>query len=165
MGTLYELTAQYNDILQAIMDAEDGEDIAALTAQLAEIDEDYNTKAENYARLMIELNARHDAAKNEADRLTKRAKRLEATVEALKARMLISMKTRGVKAIDTGIGRWSTRQNAPSVEIIDAAKIPAEYLIEQAPKISKTAILAAYKADGEIVPGCEIVRKESISFK
>lgn len=165
METLYELTQQYTELLRAILDAEEGDDTAALTARLDEIGEGYSVKAENYARLMIELDVRREATKAEADRLTKRAKRFETIIEAMKARMLNSMQALGAKAVDTTIGCWSIRKNPPSVEIIDAARIPKEYLIEQAPKISKTAILAAFKADGEIVPGCDIVRKDSISFK
>lgn len=165
MGTLYDLTDEYNRVMDAILDAGEGEDISSLLDQLNELEGDWNKKAENYAKMMREMDALGEAAGNEAARLKKRKERCEATVEALKMRMKYAMDARGIRKADTDIGSWHIRKNAPSVEIIDAAKIPAAYLVAQEPKVSKAAILAAYKQDGEIVPGTEIVQRESVSFK
>jgi hypothetical protein len=165
MGTLYDLTQECNRILDAIMEAGEGDDIALLLDKMWESEEDWKTKVESYARMVLELGARAEAAEKEAERLTKRKRRCEATIDALKGRMLYAMQSRGLKKADTDIGCWHIRKNAPSVEIIDAAKIPAAYLVAQEPKVSKAAILAAYKQDGEIVPGTEIVQRESVSFK
>lgn len=165
MGTLYDLTDQCNRILSAILEADEGEDISLLLDRMGEAEDDWRVKVENYARMLLEVSARGEAAAKEAKRLTERKNRCEATAEALKARMMVAMQSRGLKKADTDIGSWHIRKNAPSVEIIDAAKIPAAYLVAQEPKVSKTAILAAYKRDGEIVPGTEIVQRESVSFK
>lgn len=165
MGTLYNLTMEIESIMQDIMDAESGEEIAALTARLEEIEGDWMQKAGSYARVLKEFEAREEALDREAKRLTQRKKNCEAAQARLKMMMMGGMKALGLKAVDTDIGRWTIRQNAPSVEIIDAAKIPPEYLIQPAPTVSKTAILATYKADGEIVAGCNIVRKESLQFR
>lgn len=165
MSTLYELTGAYNDILQAIMEAESGEEIAALTAQLEAIEGDWIHKAGSYARVLQELRTSEEALAKEVERLLIRKHNCAMAQEKLKSMMMMSMKTMNVKTVETDIGRWSIRKNAPSVEIIDASKIPKEYLIQQAPTISKTAILAVYKADGEIVPGCDIKQKESLQFR
>lgn len=165
MGTLYELTRAYDDVLEAVMGAEAGEDIAGLMAQLDAIDEAWDAKAENYARFLRETEARAEMAKAEADRLTARKKRLEALAESLKARMKAAMKARGLGAAETSIGTWKIGKGRESVEILDASKVPDEYLVYSAPSVSKTAIMAAYKATGEIIPGTEIVRNESFGLK
>lgn len=165
MGSLYDLTAAYNDILEAVMSAEAGEDIAGLMARLDEIDEAWDKKADNYARLMREAEARADVAKAEAERLTARRKRAEALAESLKTRMKFAMKARGLGLTETSIGTWKFGKGRESVEIRDASKVPDEYLVHPAPTVSKTAIMAAYKATGEIIPGTEIVRNESFGLK
>lgn len=165
MGSLYDLTREYDAVLDAIMSADAGDDVAGLLSQLDEIDEAWDAKAEGYARFLREVEARAEMAKAEAARLTERKRRLEATAEGLKIRMKTAMKARGLAIAETPIGTWKIGKGRESVEIIDASKIPAEYLIHQAPTVSKTAIMAAYKADGEIVPGTEIVRNESFGLK
>ena len=158
MGTLYDLTAEYNAVLEAVIGAEDGDEIAALMARLDEITEAWDIKADNYARMMREVEARAQAAKAEAERLTDRRRRLDALAESLKQRMFVAMKTRGLPSCETSIGTWK-------IEVIDAAKVPDEYLIHPAPTVSKVAIMAAYKATGEIIPGTEIRRNESFGLK
>ena len=66
MGTLYNLTMEIESIMQDIMDAESGEEIAALTARLEEIEGDWTQKAGSYARVLKELEAREDALDREA---------------------------------------------------------------------------------------------------
>lgn len=165
MGTLYELTAAYNDILEAVMSADGGDELAGLMEQLEEVDEEWGVKADNYAKFLREVEARAEMAKVEADRLTNRKKRLETLAESLKTRMKAAMKARGIENAETSIGTWKIGKGRESVEILDASKVPAEFLIAQAPTISKTAIMAAYKATGEIIPGTEIRRNESFGLK
>lgn len=165
MGTLYELTTAYNAVLDAVMSAEAGDDLAGLMARLDEIDEEWDVKAENYARFLRETEVRAEAAKVEADRLTARRKRLEALEEGLLARMKFAMKARGLGIVETSIGTWKIGKGRESVKVLDASKVPEEYLVHPAPTVSKTAIMAAYKATGEIIPGTEIERNESFGLK
>lgn len=162
---MYELTTAYNEVLDAVMGAEAGDDLVGLMAQLDDIDEAWEMKAENYAKFLRETQARAEAAKAEADRLTARRKRLEALEESLLARMKFAMKARGLGIAETSIGTWKIGKGRESVEVLDAAKVPDEYLVYAAPTVSKTAIMAAYKATGEIVPGTEIKRNESFGLK
>lgn len=164
-GTLYDLTVAYNNLLEAVIGAEDGDEIAALMARLDEITEAWDVKADNYARMMREVETRAQAAKAEAERLTDRRRRLDALAESLKQRMFLAMKTRGLNSCETSIGTWKIGKGRESVEVIDAAKVPDEYLIHPAPTVSKVAIMAAYKATGEIIPGTEIRRNESFGLK
>ena len=51
-----------------------------------------------------------------------------------------------------------------SVDVVDIAKIPEQYLKYAEPTADKMAIKAAIKA-GEVVPGAEIVEDKSMSIK
>ena len=164
-NTLYELTAAYADLIEAVQETENGEEIADLLAQLDDVDKDWHAKAESYAKLLRETEARADAAKNEADRLTARRKKLNTLAEGLKARMKASMQLMGLTKAETAIGTWKIGKGRESVQVIDAIRIPMEYLMVQAPTVNKTAIMANYKATGEIVPGVEIVRNETFDLK
>ena len=165
MATLYELTDAYNELLEAVMGAETGDEISGLIAQLDEIDEAWDVKAENYARVMKEAEARAAAAEAEAKRLTERRRRYEATVEGLKARMKMAMKLRGVGAVETPIGTWKIGKGRESVQIIDAAKVPEQFLVYADPTVSKAAVMDWYKETGEVVPGTDIVRNPTFGLK
>ena len=165
MASLYKLTDAYNEVLDAVMGAEAGDDIPGLMAQLDEISEAWDTKADNYAKLLRETESLAEMAKAEADRLTARRKRLEALGESLTARMKDAMKQRGLGAVEPSIGTWKIGKGRESVQVSDPAKVPDEYLIHPAPTVSKSAIMAAYKATGEIIPGTEIVRNERFGMK
>ena len=164
MASLYAINDIYLRLLEEIELADDAQR-AVIYKQLQDADQDFNEKAENYAKLMLNLTASADSKREESRRLLTSARADEMTVDWLKNQMLEAMKLRGVKRVDTKIGHWSSRSNGPAVQILDETKIPEEYRIKQPDKINKAAIIDAYKTGGEIVPGTEVTRGESITFK
>ncbi len=50
------------------------------------------------------------------------------------------------------------------VEIVDQAAIPQRYLNRGEVKVLKSAILASLK-EGELVPGCELVKSTSLRIR
>lgn len=165
MGTLYEITANLQDALAEMEIAESGEEIAAILAELDDIETDWTMKAADYARALRNIEADADALDAEIKRLTARKKRAETIAEAMKYRMKASMKALGLEKAETPIGTWKIGKGRESVEILDPSKVPEAYLIHPAPTVSKTAVMAAYKDTGEIVPGCDIVRHETFGLK
>ena len=55
-------------------------------------------------------------------------------------------------------------RKSQAVEIMDAGKIPAPYLIVQDPKVDKAGIKTALKA-GEEVPGAKLVERNNLSIR
>lgn len=165
MGTLYQLTANLQEALANMEIAESGEEIAAILSELDGLETDWTVKAADYARALRNVEADAEALDAEIKRLTARKKRTEAIAEAMKYRMKTSMKALGLEKAETPIGTWKIGKGREAVEILDPGKVPEQYLIHPAPTVSKTAVMAAYKDTGEIVPGCDIVRHETFGLR
>lgn len=161
--SLYELTAEFSD-LAYLLEQEDADE-AEITAKLEEVEKDIDTKADGYARIVRNWAAEAEGLASEIDRLTKRRKAVESAAERLKRYLQNAMLMTGKTAIATSIGKWSIRNNPPSAVITDFAKIPERYLIPQEPKVNNRQIIADFKENGEIIPGVEVVRKQSLSFR
>ena len=86
-----------------------------------------------------------------------RAIPLEEAVEA-------AMKACGEAKVKTTIGTWAFQKNPPAVNVVDATKIPAEYMKQLDPVIDRAAILEKLKAK-EAVPGAELTQGESLRFR
>lgn len=163
--TLYELTGIYGMLTAALETAETDEERDELLAQMEMTGVDLAEKCENYAKAMLNLSAEAEALKAESKRLADIAARKLKAVEKLKMGVQNAMQIAQTAKVETGIGTWSVRKNPPKCVILDAEKIPVEYLIPQPPKVDAKAIIAAYKDTGELIDGTEIVRGESVSFR
>lgn len=163
--TLYDLTAEYMDIMDSLEASTDEEFSERLEARLEELNGEISDKGEGYAKLIRNIEAEANALKDEIDRLSALKKRREATVERLKSNLLACMEAADADRIETSIGRWTRRQNPPSVEIINENLVPNEYKVPQPPKIDRRAILTAYKTNGEIIDGTKVERKWSVQFR
>jgi translation initiation factor 2 alpha subunit (eIF-2alpha) len=82
-------------------------------------------------------------------RLTRYCNRAEGIRAALQA----AMETAELTSLKTPAATLSVRASPPRVEIIDAASIPALFMVQPPPSPDKKAISAALKAK-EAVPGC-----------
>ena len=165
MATLYELTNKWAALVDAYDMAEDAEEQDAALAALAEAEGDIVDKAEAYARIMRNYQAAADGYKAEAQRLAKKQKAAEAAVDRLKAALLETMQTTGATEIATGIGKWKVQLNPWSCEVLDDAKVPEKYRIPQPDKIDKRAMIADFKATGEIMDGVEFRQVEGLRFR
>lgn len=163
--TLYELTAGWRDAMYELEMAETDEERETALAELDGIDEDYNAKAAGYAMATKNLDGQIDALDAEIKRLTTMKKRKTRDREDLFNRMKNSMIETGKTAIETPIGTWKIGKGRESVQIIDAAKVPQQFLVYADPTVSKTAVMDWYKETGEVVPGTDIVRNPTFGLK
>lgn len=162
---LYELTEAYVSLLAQLEDAESDTERDQILHMILDAEGDIAEKAENYARIM--KNAESDAKALEAEikRLTAKKASADNTVKRLKEYLLFAMGVAGATEIQTTIGKWWTQKNPPSVTIVDEEKIPARFLVEQPPKVDKTAILREFKETGEVFDGVEITQTEGVRFR
>lgn len=163
MKSLYELTEEYADLVLLLESDELTED--EITFEMNKILADVDTKAEGYAKILRNWAVEADGLATEIDRLTKRRKAVESASTRLKQHLQNAMVFMGKSQIATPIGKWSLRNNPPSAEITDFAAIPERYLVAQEPKVDKKQIVSDWKNNGEIIPGVEIVRKQSLQFR
>ena len=165
MASLYELSAGYASFIDAYDTVETDQEREEILEMLAKAEGDIADKAEAYARIIRNKSAEADAFKAEADRLTARRRAAENLVNRLKSALKDAMVLVGTEEISTSIGKWRIQANPLSCEVMDIDQVPMEYHIKVPDAINKKALLDYYKATGEIVPGCEFHRGQSIRFR
>lgn len=165
MARLYELTEAYASLIALLEDCESASEEEQIISELTGLNESIGDKAEAYARIMRNMLSDIAGCKAEIDRLRGLKERLENAVDRMKDNLRYAMEIAGATEINTSIGKWKIQRNPPKVLVTDASLIPTEYLIPQPPKPDGKAIIAAYRNDGEIVPGTEVVQEESVRFR
>jgi len=155
--TMSNLEEQLHNLLDS-GEAFDPADLALLDQMMVE-------KAEGYVSVIRNLEAMSAARKAEADRLRDRAKQAETAADWLKARLLTHLQVTGRTRLETTRFTLTVRQNPASVQIVDEAAIPADYVIvETTYRINKRGILDDFKRDGALIPGVEITHGERLSI-
>lgn len=102
--------------------------------------------------------------KTEYMRIQKLKKQKEENVDMLKKEILSYLEQRGIKSIETNIGKISKRKTPAKVNIKDLSKIPEDcFKVERTPSLTK--IKEAYKSGlldesaVELTEGYSLVRK------
>ena len=165
MKNLYELTSDYENILNQLETAETEDEKEAALAALDEISGAIEQKAEIYAKIIKSKQAEADMYSAEVVRLAANKKAAENTAERLKARLLNAMQFAGIGKIPTAIGEWRIQNNPWSAEIVDESKVPTKYLIPQPPKVDKAQMIRDFKATGEILDGVVFEQKPGLRFR
>lgn len=154
---LYELNEQLNSFVWEI-DEETGEILNA--DQLDAIQLARDEKLEQLGLWVKDLNALAEAIKKEKDALAKRERVVKNQAESVKEYLGYILNGETFKTPKVA---YSWRKST-AVEVQDAARIPAEYLIEQEPKINKAGIKADLK-QGYNVPGAVLVEHINLQIK
>lgn len=159
--TLYELSAEWNTLLDAL---EDGEaDEATIEDQLAKLGGAIKEKSESIAGLIRWCEGLAEMRKAEAKRMTDGAKRFENKASWLRSYLLQHMRAMELPKIETGRFTIAVRQNPPAVEVLEEMLIPQEFKrVVQEVVIDKRGILEHLKTTGEVPAGVEIRRGESL---
>ena len=146
MSTLYELTGNYI----TLMDMLDDPDVDPITLMdtLDAVEGELDEKAENYGRIIRNLEAESEAIRTEVDRLSRRRKTIENNIDSLKKRLQMAMELTNRPKIDTPLFKFYIQKNAPSVvvDLDDLQDMPMEYLTYHEPTVNKAAIKDALKA-------------------
>ncbi len=125
MPKLYELTSQYNQIFQSITESDS--DLEQLEELLTNIEEEFDIKAENIAKLIRSLDGDIKAYKEEADRLATRKEVTENRQKRLKDYLETNMKAMGKENIKGSIFSLTMQNNPPKVVIDNEKVIPKKY--------------------------------------
>lgn len=162
MANLYELTGQVLELQNMLLDGEYEEQIINDTIEsLAfEIEE----KAENYAKVIKNIEADVEGYKKEEKRLADKRKSLENRIKYLKVNLENSMIALDKKKFKTQLFSFNIQKNAPSLKIDDAAVIPSIYLIPQEPIIDKNKLKDDVK-NGLEIEGVRLEQSESLRIR
>lgn len=164
MATLWELTQDELSFI-AMMEENGGEVNDEIMEDLAIRRENFQTKAEAYAKFILKLESEAEQAAAEIKRIQALKKAKENTVIRLKETLLSALMvfteedSKGIRRYETPLAKLSTRKST-AVEILDDTIIPDDFWVIKK-EVSKSTIGQAIK-DGAEVPGAQL--KENISL-
>ena len=157
MPTLYELTGQFLDIYNLEMDEETKLD----TLDSIDWETEYETKVENYIKVMKNIDADVEARKNEIKRLTELNKADEKKKDHLKETLSASMALTGHERVDIPLFKVSFRKSQ-AVEV-DETVLPEAYKVATW-KPDKKRLKEDLKNGLEII-GASLVERKNLSIR
>ena len=125
MSNLYELTNNYETVSNMLYDENIDEQMVLDT--LESIDGEIEDKADNYAKIIKEMEARRDARKKEAKRLTDSASVFDSRIKYLKQNLFNSMKITGKTNFTTDLFTFRIQKNGGKRALTIDGDVPEEY--------------------------------------
>ena len=138
MSSLYELKNEYK-ILKEMMEDESIDD-QIIKDTMEGVEYEIEIKAENYAKIIRELEGDMSVIKNEIDRLKSKKERIEKNIEKIKENLKEAMLETGKTKIKTDLFSIGIQKNGGKAPmIIDEDMVPNDYLL-YTPSINKDLI-------------------------
>jgi chromosome segregation ATPase len=165
MSTLYELKGEYLQLLEMLEDPDIEEQVVLDT--LEGIDYELEIKAENYAKIMKELEGNVETIKTEQQRLADKKSKLEANIKRLKDNLQEAMIATGKTKFKTDLFSFNIQKNggaAPVLLDVDTSELPDELVI-YTEKPNLKAIGELLKSDPECKYAHFGERGESLRIK
>jgi len=163
--TLYELTAEYQQILELAEDPDIPEEVLADSLETLSLD--IEDKADGYAKVIAQLNADASVLKAEIDRLTARKRTIERNVDRMKDSLKTAMILTGKTKFKTELFSFNVQKN-PVAVVIDEQyieNIPEEYLIPQDPKVDKQKLKDDLKAGRDLEGIAHLEQTEGVRIR
>ncbi len=161
MFKLYELTEMYRNVWDLVGDEE--ADLDSLENALQGIEDNINSKAENTAKLIKNIDGDIKTLREEERRLQARRRALENKQKNIKEYLEIQLKNMGVDKVKTPLFTVAIQNNPQSVDIVDENLIPEDF-IQYKKSISRRDILKALK-EGKEIPGATIKQTRSLRIR
>ncbi|EAD9824501.1 siphovirus Gp157 family protein [Listeria monocytogenes] len=159
MSTLYSIQGKYQQLLNLAEQL----DPELLKDTLESIDDELETKAENVAFVIKEIEGQSLILEKETKRLAERKNTINNNVKRLKQSLFDAMITVNKQKIKTNLFTLDIRKNPPSLIVEDESKL-LNYLIEQPKKLDKTKLGDDLKKGIE-VPGAKIIQTERLQIR
>ena len=161
--TLYELTADYENLLHLAEDPDTDPQILKDTMEA--IEGEIEEKADGYAMVMKELEAQELALKMETDRLTNRRLAISNNITCLKRGLEAAMRLTGKMKFKTTLFSYNIQRNPASVVVdVPWEQLPEDFLKYKDPDIDKTKLKKALQ-DGAEIDGVRLVQTESLRIR
>ena len=145
MATLYELTAEYKELLG--------------------MDYEFEDKADGYAKVLRSLDGKEEAISSEIKRLTEMKRVVANNKKAIKQNLENAMIETGKTKFKTTLFSFGIQKNPASVRIKDESLVPEEYRIKQPDKIDKKGLIKALKEGAVFTENIELVQTESLRIR
>ncbi len=164
MSNIYEITQDYLKIMEMASDPEMNPDIIAGTFEAVE--GELEVKAENYAKVIRNLEGDITAIKAEEERLARKRKAIENNIKRMKTALQEAMEITGKTKFKTELFAFGVQKNAPVVVIDteDISKIPGEYLKVKT-DVDKTLIKAAIQNGADLAGIAHLETTQSLRIR
>jgi hypothetical protein len=149
--------------MQLMQMMEDPElDPQTLADTMEGIEGELEDKADNYARVMKNMEADLNGIKAEIERLSTRKKTIENNIKRMKEALQFSMETTGKTKFKTELFSFGIRKNAPAVVMDEPyiENVPERFLKYSDPTINRLAIKEAIQ-NGEDLEGLAHLEKST----
>ena len=156
---LYEMTVAANQLYDLLTSGEIDEQTFNDTLQAMGTEE----KLESYCKVIRQLEADAEMLKSEKERIENKKKTVDNSIGRMKKAVMEYMKASGSTKSTAGTFTVSL-STSKAVNILDESKVPVRFLVEQAPKIDKSAIRQELMSGAEI-EGCELQINEGVRIK
>lgn len=162
-STLYELRGDFLRLYDMASDPDT--DPEAFFDTMEAIEGEIEDKADSYAAVIASLKNDSKGLKAEEDRLSARRKAIDNSVARMMTALTETMQATGKTRFKTLKWSFGIQPNPESVVLDkDISGIPAQYLIEQEPKVDKMAIKDALKHGAEFT-FAHLERSESLRIR
>lgn len=150
MATLYELTGEYEQVINMLYDPDVDEQVIFDTME--GIEAAFEDKADGYAMIRSTILADVAAMKEEENRLSNRRKAAENRIKRLMGCLEDAMRFTGKTKFKTALFSFGIQKNGGkqpvSIDTNDVLDIPEEFLIPQPPVPDKDKIRAYLEKNG-----------------
>ena len=163
--TLYELTEDYTNLLAIAEDPDIDEQ--AFMDTLDGIGGAIEDKADNYARVMRQLEADAAACDAESKRLKNKAKTIDNNIKRMKQALQYAMVATGKTKFKTQLFSFCIQKNSASVVMDEPyiENIPERFLVRKDPEINRKAIRDAINAGEDIGGIAHLEQTESLRIR
>ena len=165
MATIYELTNEFRMLYELAEDPETDQEL--LEGTLEALEGELEWKADNYAKVMRQLEADAANLKLEEKRLATRRTACENNMKRMKQILQYAMETAGKTKFKTDLFSFGIQKN-PAAVVMDTDQlinIPIKYLIQQDPKIDKTKLKEDLKAGVNLDGVAHLEQSESLRIR
>ena len=156
---IFEMTVMANELYELLTSGEIDEQTFNDTLEAMGTEE----KLESYCKVIRQLEADAEMLKAEKERIEKKKKTVDASIDRMKKAVIDFMKASGSTKSTAGTFTVSL-STSKAVNILDESKVPVRFLVEQAPKIDKSSIRAELMSGAEI-EGCELQVSEGVRIR
>ena len=156
---IFEMTVAANQLYDLLTSGEIDEQTFNDTLQAMGTEE----KLESYCKVIRQLEADAEMLKAEKERIENKKKTVDNSIGRMKKAVMEFMKAQGSTKSSAGTFTVAL-STSKAVNILDESKVPVRFLVEQAPKIDKSAIRQELMSGAEI-EGCELKVNEGVRIK
>jgi len=159
---LYEYPQEMDKLVQ--LATEEGGLSHELLGELKHLGGSFKEKVVNCVKVIKELESSVAAVGAEIDRLKGKQQSFKGKAVWLKSYVHDQMVGMEMDLVKDDLFTVRVAETPGRVEVVDQAVIPPRYLEQGDVKVLKSAILTSLK-EGELVPGCELVKSTSLRIR